>query len=118
MGRLTKMPSFQDLKTQLSYSRKLLNSNISTRNNSITRISEEKNLLRDSRKIYDNTLLAQNYIQQIAQQVQTQSHKQLTKVVSKCLSAVFQEPYELRIEFERKRGRTEAEFIYLRNGRK
>ncbi len=61
---------------------------------------------------------AQQAIQEVAQQVQQQAHKQVARVVSKCLSAVFEQPYQLKIDFERKRGRTEAEFVYLCEGRK
>jgi ABC-type thiamine transport system ATPase subunit len=36
--------------------------------------------------------------------------------VTRCLSAVFEEPYEFKILFVQKRGRTEAKMIFERNG--
>jgi DNA repair exonuclease SbcCD ATPase subunit len=59
---------------------------------------------------------AQGIIQAVAQQVQQAAHDRIASVVSRCLEAVFDEPYEFRIEFERKRGRTEARLEFVRNG--
>lgn len=59
---------------------------------------------------------AQQIIQQIAQQIQEQAHNQIASVVTKCLEAVFDEPYTFRILFEKKRGRTEARLIFERDG--
>lgn len=55
-------------------------------------------------------------IQVAAQQVQEQAHAKIAGMVSRCLAAVFREPYEFRIEFERKRGRTEAKMTFFRDG--
>lgn len=59
---------------------------------------------------------AQELAQQVAQTIQQKAHDQIAGVVSRCLSAVFDEPYTFRIHFERKRGRTEARMIFERNG--
>lgn len=59
---------------------------------------------------------AQNIAQQIAQQIQQQAHEKIEGVVSKCLQAVFGDAYGFRIAFERKRGRTEAKLLLLKNG--
>jgi len=59
---------------------------------------------------------AQRLTQTIAQQIQQQAHTQLASVVSRALEAVFDEPYALRIDFERKRGRTEAVLLFDRDG--
>jgi ABC-type nitrate/sulfonate/bicarbonate transport system ATPase subunit len=80
------------------------------------RIKEEKRLLAEAQENYKAAKAAQEHLQLIAQQTQEYSHKQIARVVSRCLTAVFDEPIELRIEFERKRGRTEAKFIYLKDG--
>lgn len=62
---------------------------------------------------------AQRIVQGVAQAVQTQAHRHIASVVTKCLCAVFGEDdaYEFRINFERKRGRTEAELTFVRDGR-
>jgi len=59
---------------------------------------------------------AQEMAQAVAQAVQQQAHDQIAKVVSQCLTAVFDEPYTFHIIFERKRGRTEAQLVFDRDG--
>lgn len=60
---------------------------------------------------------AQEIIQLVAQAVQQTTHERVAGVVSKCLAAVFPEPYEFKIHFERKRGKTEARPVLVRGGR-
>jgi len=59
---------------------------------------------------------AQKIAQLVAQTVQQQAHARLAKVVSQCLSTVFDEPYEFKMIFEQKRGRTECRLVFVRNG--
>ena len=84
----------------------------------VFRIKEEKAALADAQDRLETARRAQEFVQHAAQQVQQEAHKQIARVVSRCLSAVFQERYELRILFERKRGKTEADFIYMKDGHK
>ena len=52
---------------------------------------------------------AQEILQHLAQAVQQKAHQKISEVVSLCLSAVFgEDAYQFGIEFERKRGKTEA----------
>lgn len=57
---------------------------------------------------------AQRVCQMVAQAVQQQAHDRIAGVVSRCLEAVFDEPYEFKILFEQKRGRTEASLVFVR----
>ena len=41
---------------------------------------------------------AQELAQHVAQVIQQKAHDQIARVVSRCLSAVFDEPYEFRID--------------------
>ena len=59
---------------------------------------------------------AQGIIQSIAQTIQQQAHRQIAEVVTRCLNAVFDDPYEFEIKFERKRGKTEAKLVFVRDG--
>lgn len=59
---------------------------------------------------------AQRVVQLVAQTVQKQAHDKIAGVVSRCLEAVFDEPYEFQIHFEQKRGRTEARLVFVRDG--
>lgn len=43
-------------------------------------------------------------------------HDHIALVVSRCLEAVFDDPYEFRILFDKKRGKTEARLAFVRNG--
>lgn len=60
---------------------------------------------------------AQQIIQAAAQEVQQKAHEKIASVVSRCLAAVFDDPYEFDITFERKRGRTEAVLSFTRGGK-
>jgi len=62
-----------------------------------------------------NLETAQEIVQTVAQSIQQQIHTRIADVVSRCLSAVFDEPYEFRIIFEQKRGKTEARLIFVRD---
>ena len=68
-------------------------------------------------KVQDNLTYAeeaQQIIQSVAVAIQEEAHNKIASVVSRCLEAVFNEPYEFRINFERKRGRTEAVLAFVR----
>ena len=59
---------------------------------------------------------AQGLAQAIAQAVQQKAHDRIAGVVTRALAAVFDDPYEFRILFEQKRGRTEARMAFVRGG--
>lgn len=59
---------------------------------------------------------AQVVIQTVAQQTQEQLRFHIESIVSKALAAVFAEPYGFVVEFETKRGQTEAKFWFERDG--
>ena len=59
---------------------------------------------------------AQHVIQAIAKGIQESAHKQIAGVVSRCLEAVFDEPYKFKMNFELKRGRTEVALVFERLG--
>lgn len=57
---------------------------------------------------------ARSIAQEIAKQVQQDAHQKIATIVSKCLSLVFNEPYEFSIQFETKRGKTDATILLKR----
>lgn len=78
-------------------------------------ISKEEKELDKADKRLKRTQDAQEILQLLAQAVQQQAHRKISEVVSSCLSTVFgEEAYQFHIEFERKRGRTEASLRFLR----
>ena len=61
------------------------------------------------------TLQAQEIAQAVAKQVQEEAHSSIAGVVSECLSAVFDDPYQFRIIFKQMRGKTEAQLVFEKN---
>ncbi len=59
---------------------------------------------------------AQKVLQHVARSIQESAHAQIAAVVSMCLEAIFDDPYQFEIRFEKKRGKTEAELVFVRNG--
>ena len=62
------------------------------------------------------TVQAQQIVQGIAQGIQQRVHARVADVVTRCLEAVFDDPYEFQIRFDRKRGKTEARMVFARDG--
>jgi len=75
-----------------------------------------KHEAKQTKQSCENTLEARRVLQAVAQSIQQMIHARIATVVSRCLSAVFDEPYEFRIKFVQKRGKTEAELVFVRNG--
>ncbi len=70
---------------------------------------EEKQNLREANENLLAAQEAQKLLQEIAQKVQEHAHSQIASVVSRCLEAVYgEEAYRFKIDFQKKRGRTEA----------
>lgn len=59
---------------------------------------------------------AQGIVQGIAQSLQQRAHDGIASVVTRCLQVVFDNPYEFRIRFDQKRGKTEAVMVFVRDG--
>ncbi len=76
----------------------------------------EKIELEETQITLKHAMEAQEILQHLAQAVQQQAHAKINEVVSSCLSAVFDDPYEFKIVFERKRGKTEAHLRFVRRG--
>ena len=77
-------------------------------------IETNEQLIEDSKRNHETALKAQEIVQAVSANVQQQVHSKIASVVSRCLEAVFDEPYEFRINFERKRGKTEAPLVFVR----
>ena len=97
--------------------RNKINSILGEYNHSQRILQEEKDLLQITKEHQNNILEAQKIVQVVASSVQESAHKQIASVVSKCLEAVFDEPYKFVISFERKRNKTEAQLTFVRDGK-
>lgn len=81
--------------------------------NSLLRIKQEIKL---ARQHLQSVQQAQEITQAVATIVQQQAHERIAGIVSKCLAVVFEEPYQFKINFEQKRGKTEARLSFVRDG--
>ena len=79
-------------------------------------LKTEKRAFTDAENHESHTGEALKIIQELAQSVQQKAHAQIAVIVSRCLEAVFDEPYEFSIEFQQKRNRTEAVLAFQRDG--
>jgi len=79
-------------------------------------VKDEKQNLRQLQAKVQHTEEAQRIVQECAQKVQESAHKSIAGIVSRCLKAVFGKgAYDFEIQFEQKRGRTEARPTFLRD---
>jgi len=59
---------------------------------------------------------AQILFQKTAAAIQKEVHQKISTLVTRCMKAVFEEDFEFKINFEQKRGKTEAELIIKKEG--
>lgn len=76
---------------------------------------EEKKKLQEAKVYCHNVEESRQICQTVAEAIQKTAHKQISAVVSTCLHTVFGEDYGFDIRFEKKRGRTEAKLLLLKN---
>lgn len=94
-----------------------LDSLVAEYNHAVRTVTEERTALKSVRIRLTDALTARDLLQKVAQSVQQIAHKRLASVVTRCLRVVFAEDaYTFRIDFYRKRGRTEAVLVLERNG--
>lgn len=72
--------------------------------------------LAEAREEETAILEAQEVINEVATAVQERMHRHIARIVGLCLRAVFEDPYEFRIRFEKRRGKTEARMVFSRDG--
>lgn len=76
----------------------------------------EKGALTGAKEQLADALEARTVVQTVAADVQQRVHDHIATLVTRCLRAVFPDPYEFKIHFESKRGKTEARLVFERNG--
>lgn len=84
-----------------------------------TFVLREQENLEKQKRAHRTALEAHNIIQSVAAAVQTKAHKQIANVVTSALQTVFPDlGYKFLIEFNRKRGKTEAQMFLSKKGNK
>ena len=75
---------------------------------------------RDRKEYYegllDSTSKALEILQKCAEDVQSRAHETICRMVSRCLSAVFEDAYEFKIVFSKRGNTTQADISFDRNG--
>lgn len=83
-------------------------------------LNSESKKRKELRRKVIRTNAAQQIIQDIAKAVQENVHTGIARIVTRCIQAVYQDdpagPYEFQIKFDRKRGKTEARLVFIRDG--
>jgi DNA repair exonuclease SbcCD ATPase subunit len=105
------------LKTTLSSIRKLIDGKVATHVLAKKQLKAANAKLKQTQQELEEAQEALNIARGVSLQIQSLVHAQINSVVSRCLEAVFDEPYEFQIIFETKRSKTEARMVFLRNGK-
>ncbi len=79
-------------------------------------VMEQRKLVRILKKKAEACEQAQLIIQNVAQLTQKQLEYHVAELVTLAMAAVFDDPYELSIEFTQRRGRTETDLKFIRDG--
>ena len=82
-----------------------------------TKASQEKEALDQINQSLDALEEARAIARAVAEGLQKTAHGKIASLVTRCLEAVFDDPYEFKIDFEQKRGKTEASLIFTREGK-
>lgn len=96
--------------------RKLSNSLLAEHRQAKATVDQEEKEKERVATALESVLQAQKIVQSVAQSIQQRVHQRIAAVVTRCLTAVFEDPYEFSIRFEQSRGKTEAVPVFYRDG--
>ena len=77
---------------------------------------KERKQVRQLKKLTEVVEKALALTQIVAQQTQEELEYRISDIVTTALSSVFPDPYEFKVHFEIKRGKTEAKLVFSRDG--
>ncbi len=83
-----------------------------------SKIQENKTNIKLYKKEKEDTEKAQLIIQKVAKETQDEIIIHISDIVTLALNSIFDEPYEFKLDFVPKRGKTEAEIYFLKEGKK
>lgn len=106
--------NFRELRGKLT----TLESKVATKQSALSiavaAVKSEGLVLKEAKIRLRQTMDAHSVITEVAKQVQQQAHAGIANVVSRCLAAVFDDPYTFKVKFEKKRNRTEAKLVFVK----
>lgn len=79
-------------------------------------VVRERRARKEARRSVADAAEAVTIAQEVAEAVQRQAHQHIAGMVTRCLAAVFDNPYTFEIRFDQKRNRTEARAVLVRDG--
>ena len=79
-------------------------------------VTKERDDLKQTKVKLKSLHEAQEIVQLVTQNTQQYVHIKISEIVTQCLGLVFDNCYEFKINFERKRGKTEANFVFIKDG--
>ncbi len=100
----------------ISRLRTRLQSRLQTYQQAVKQVKTEKAGLDKAREDLTVASHGLEVLQIAAQTIQQQAHQRISLIVSRCLTAVFDDPYDFKIEFKRKRNRTDAQLTLYKDG--
>lgn len=101
----------------LEYLRKHADNNLLEWKHASRTVKAEKLTLVEAKEHLQSAYESQQIIQDLAENIQQNVHRQISSVVTRCLRTVFGEDgYEFKIDFVKARGRTEARLQFIRDG--
>jgi len=101
----------------LTETRKQVNQQLGKYNAAKDQVKKESQQLEKAKLHLTHVEQAQDIAQKVSQEIQQKAHNQIAAVVSRCLKTVFfDKDYGFKIRFERKRGRTDANLILIKDG--
>jgi len=101
---------------------------IKTLRSKLERLNGERNQLKSQIKEYkleirsltfqrDNLEKAREIVREVGLQTQKQLQFHISDITSMALSAVFDDPYELKVDFVQRRNKTECDLLFVRDGK-
>jgi DNA repair exonuclease SbcCD ATPase subunit len=84
----------------------------------VRQVRETKRALQEEKREADEAEQARALVQLAGKMTQEQLQYHLSELARLALSAIFRDPYDFEIAFETRRGRTEADFWFVRDGKR
>ena len=106
------------IKPQLEDARKKLNEELTERKILRSRLKEEKNSLKKYRKEKNSIEKIRGVLQESAALTQKKIEFHISNIVTTAMESLWDNPYEFKLEFVAKRGKTEADLYFIRGGNK
>ena len=89
-----------------------------TRNNILAQQNRAQEAVNDLAILAQHCEQAQAVVLTVAQETQAQLEYRISELVSLAMYSVFDNPYEFELEFVQRRGRTECDIWFVRNGQR